>query len=61
MQMTGRTVGCLTFAGAPNLESLSVPVGGSAVSGVAIIEVGFSDVSGAKEVYVKKISLTNVS
>jgi hypothetical protein len=59
--MAGGTVGSTLFAGAPNLAALSVSVGSSAVSGVIIIEAGFSGVTGAKEVYVDEVSLTKTS
>jgi hypothetical protein len=59
--MAGGTVGSTLFAGAPNLATLSVPVGSGAVSSVIIIEAGFSGVTGAKEVYIDEVSLTKTS
>jgi hypothetical protein len=61
VQMTGGAVGSMLFASSPNIASLSVPVGTSALSGVIIIEAVLSGVTGAKEIYVEETSLAKVS
>jgi hypothetical protein len=49
VQMAGGAVSSMLFTSSPNIASLSVPVGTSAVSGVVIIEASSSGVTGLRK------------